>query len=678
MFSTLASVAISALLLLLLAANSFGQCGNYFKTNYRAVDKVGYTDANGFFLLADWTGDGRSDFWGFRPDQNNSAVNIVIYPGKSTGYWDWDHPIILSTSLPVATTTTGGFFVIRDFNSDGMMDLFRFDSFGNGIVYKNSGSGSLVQLAVNNSFGNYVGFADINGDGFVDWIDWINAPNQGHSLGYRLLTADGTFGPRVDVLTGTQLLGASINVGDYNGDGRPDIIYVGSGRYTSLINTGGSFALGVDVSGRAWSEFYDQADFNNDGRTDFLAAATFTSPQRLFVLISEPNGSFAETEVGNVSDYLSEYRIADFDGDNNKDIIQFSANRYSMYINNGSGNFVKTDYFRSLTNTPGNLVFEDFSGDNKADLWDRGQSNVFNEFVILIKENTCQSFGETKRLNFDGNYFGDLVMWNGTSGKWSSINGRWAAEIPPPIFANWGSSSLGDIPAPGDFDGDGRSDYAVFRNGEGNWYILLSSTSTWLVTHFGLPNDIPVPNDFDGGGRSDIAVFRPSEGNWYIWHTESQSFSAVHFGSNSDKPVPSDFDGDGKTDVAVFRPSEGNWYWLKSSDGNWGVVHWGIGSDIPVPGDFDGDGKTDPTIYRNVNGAWYVLRSSNGSYGVFNWGTSGDIPFAFNREGDLSEIVVYRPSQGWWYNLRYSVQFVYVIQFGGPGDSPVNLGFPLN
>ena len=45
-----------------------------------------------------------------------------------------------------------------------------------------------------------------------------------------------------------------------------------------------------------------------------------------------------------------------------------------------------------------------------------------------------------------------------------------------------------------DFDGDGRADIGVFRNGV--WYLINSSTNQFQVVQFGLAADKPVPAAF--------------------------------------------------------------------------------------------------------------------------------------------------------------------------------------
>jgi hypothetical protein len=58
----------------------------------------------------------------------------------------------------------------------------------------------------------------------------------------------------------------------------------------------------------------------------------------------------------------------------------------------------------------------------------------------------------------------------------------------------WGLGT--DKPVTGDYDGDGRADLTVYR--DGIWYTLLSSTGSYKIDHWGLAEDKPVAGDYDG------------------------------------------------------------------------------------------------------------------------------------------------------------------------------------
>lgn len=646
----------------------FAQCGNYFKTNYSAISKAGSVK------LDDWTGDNRSDVWHIRGNPNNSLLDIVIYPSKATGYWDWDNPIIYTTPV----SFVGIDQIVVDLDSDGRMDFV--SGSGSFQILRNAGNGSFTVSSVLNdtdgslqSSGN-IGFLDINGDGLLDWLYIIDI-NGTARIRYQLQNPDGSFANKATILTGSGVYGNSFvsnKLGDFDGDGKVDLVYnapIGNTIKSVLIkNLGnGNFQIGTPVEQDLFVFRVPVKDFNNDGRDDILS--------RNIIFYGRADGTFDRVPLPGGSPVNYNMVPAKLNGDNNWDIVEINSDSYAAYISDGAGGFSRTVYQHNF-GTSSRWKFEDFSGDGKADLYIADvKYNIFGEGVFWLRGNTCRSFGETKFANFDGNNIAEVATWRSNNGNWSSKNAVWNnSGNANAAVQQWGLGSLGDVPAPGDFDGDGKTDYAVYRTNSGVWYILRSSDSSWVSISFGITGDIAVPNDYDGGGTNDIAVFRPSDGNWYIRFSETQEFQTIHFGASGDKPVPADYDGDGKTDLAVYRPSSGNWYSLKSSDGNFTVRSWGIESDKPVPADYDGDGRADHAIYRD--GVWWILKSSDNSSVAIAWGTAGDIPVPVYRNSISADLTYYRPSNSRWYSLDYN--YLQGIQLGADQDVPVYFGLPNN
>jgi len=252
----------------------------------------------------------------------------------------------------------------------------------------------------------------------------------------------------------------------------------------------------------------------------------------------------------------------------------------------------------------------------------------------------------------------DLAVWRPSTGYWYVLGGQGSAQT---SFA-WGG--LGDEPVPGDFDGDGKTDFAIWRpsaaNSNGTWYVSYSSNGNTYSVTYGLDTDQPTAADFDGDGKTDVAVFRQSTGHWYIQGTTAGLID-IYFGQTDDVPAPADYDGDGKADAAFWRSSASSVYAKRSSDGQNQSQYLGTAAlgDELASADYDGDGKADFAIRRGSN--WLIRYSASTSYSNANdyttvaWYAGTDaVENDYDGDGKV-DVAVWNASDGKW-KIRQSSQ----------------------
>jgi len=215
----------------------------------------------------------------------------------------------------------------------------------------------------------YIAVGDFNGDGNPDIV---SNNEQSNSMSVMLGTGTGSFSAGVNFPTGQEPHGPVC--ADFNGDGKLDIASPNSRTNTITVSlnngTGGFPTPLIIVSAPTGTTVLHIAvgNFNSDSHIDLVA----TYGNGISLLLGSGNGQFQTyttfpAQQANAD--LWAIAVGDFNLDGNLDAVatyNTANNAVELFLGNGNGNFVTSSY--SGFATPFNMAVGDINGDCKLDL----------------------------------------------------------------------------------------------------------------------------------------------------------------------------------------------------------------------------------------------------------------------------------------------------------------------
>jgi subtilisin-like proprotein convertase family protein len=317
----------------------------------------------------------------------------------------------------------------------------------------------------------------------------------------RVVTAEGDFNGAQPAPSGTGFVAAA-DIGSYSrnySNGQFSIGFSPSGGYLDR-----TFAPGRGLVGGNMIPV--EGDFDGDGVADYgvfdFSTATWT---------------IKESTLGVVSQQMGWPGVAlpvpaDYDGDGRTDMVVFQPNQ-AIWIGRLSGGAVLNQQFGQGTDFGGRdqAVPADYDGDGKADL-------------MLYRPQTAQWLG---KMSHGRALTGDLNL----------------APTLAPFQFGWAGV---DVAAPADYDGDGKVDLGLYRPGDGTWLVKpmsigsggqpIPTGGSQTRPGFAAAGDIPAPLDYDGDGKADLTVFRPGTTQWL---STSSAVNGRSFGPPDTLPLGS-------------------------------------------------------------------------------------------------------------------------------------------
>jgi uncharacterized protein (TIGR03437 family) len=477
----------------------------------------------------------------------------------------------------------------------------------------------------------------------------------------------------------------SILTGDFNKDGKLDVVVIGSSNSNGIAvylgNGDGTLQSPNFFSGNQATIQAVAYDFNGDGALDLAVVNGLSND--VSILLGKGDGTFAAA-VNYPAGVTGAGQIVagDFNGDGHEDLAVSGASSISVLLNSGHGTF------GAAINTPGafnyitGLAAGDFNNDHKLDIavtdsaggtlaifLGDGAGRFPTEHDYLAGSEPLGLFAMD--LDGDGNLdvviasgHPDLLVPNENSQFIVAFLGKGDGTLFGPPAYHAGSSP--NAIAVADFNGDGHPDIAAaagqLTSGGQLWIGLAGQIPVSINLGSGVSASGVAAGDVNGDGKPDIVVGDANGSGVYVLLGKGDgAFQApvkYSTGGAVNSVTIADFNGDGQPDIAfcgftnALPPVAAAGVLFGNGGGAFHAVTnlagFGSAPASVAVGDFNNDGKPDLAIadqgYRNLTGGVNVyLNQGNGTFQTPVSYTVGQYPVfiaAANLKGAQADLIV--------------------------------------
>jgi hypothetical protein len=273
-------------------------------------------------------------------------------------------------------------------------------------------------------------------------------------------------------------------------------------------------------------------DFDGDGKVDLAVYRPSTGD---WYIAGSATGTVFGINFGIAEDKPVP---ADYDGDRIADIAVYRPSEGVWYITNSSTGIPYGIRWGTAEDIPNP---NEFDGDGKDDIAlyrpSEGHWYVLKSSDYDLLEIVYGGAAGDRPLagDYDGDTIADVSIWNPTSLNWSyvsSINGS---------ISNVSTYFVFKTIIPIDTNCDGKLDrtYRGYQADNNLWGVYRGPYFNWYL--WGAPGDIPVAADYDGDHCEELAIFRPGDGNWWLHGIiyPNDHDRVFQFGQAGDIPIPS-------------------------------------------------------------------------------------------------------------------------------------------